>query len=131
LSIRQLYRFISRKRFTLPLRDVAILMLQTGMRCGEIYRTKRNEVFLDKGFLKVTKGKTKASFRQVHLTHKASGVLASLMQSFKSENLFPQNDEDFSAATQTIDQDAHSGNGTLEDEFPALRLPSYVCQSSG
>jgi len=87
-----------------PLQDVAILMLETGMRCGEIYRIRRSEVFLDKGFLKVTKGKTKASVRQVHLSAKASAVLRGRLQRFKDENLFPQNDEDFRTATQTIDK---------------------------
>ncbi len=53
-----------------PLQDIAIIMLETGMRCGEVYRIKRDEVFFDKGFLKVTKGKTKASVRQVHLSEK-------------------------------------------------------------
>lgn len=87
-----------------PLQDVAILMLETGMRCGEIYRIKRSEVFLDKGLLKVTKGKTKASIRQVHLSERASAVLRGRLQKFKGENLFPQNDEDFRAATGTIDK---------------------------
>jgi integrase len=87
-----------------PLQDVAILMLETGMRCGEVYRIKRGEVFLDKGFLKVTKGKTKASIRQVHLSEKAKTVLRYRLLKFKGENLFPQNDEDFRAATNTLDK---------------------------
>jgi len=87
-----------------PLQNVATVMLETGMRCGEIYRIRRSEVFLGKGFLKVTKGKTKASVRQVHLSAKASAVLRGRLQRFKGENLFPQNDEDFRAATQTIDK---------------------------
>ena len=33
-----------------PLQDVAILMLQTGMRCGEVYRIKRKKYFLIKAF---------------------------------------------------------------------------------
>jgi integrase len=87
-----------------PLQDVAILMLETGMRCGEVYRIRRSEVFLSKGFLKVTKGKTKASLRQVHLSEKAKAVLRGRLQRFKGENLFPQNDEDFRHATETIDK---------------------------
>jgi integrase len=42
-----------------PLQDVAIVMLETGMRCDEVYRIKRSEVFLDKNLLKVTKAKLK------------------------------------------------------------------------
>lgn len=87
-----------------PLKDVAIIMLESGMRCGEVYRIKRSEVFLDKGYLKVTKGKTKAAIRQVHLTERAMNVLRYRLNKFKGENLFPQNDEDFRLATQTIDK---------------------------
>ena len=87
-----------------PLRDVAILMLQSGMRCGEVYRIRRSEVFLDKGLLKVTRGKTKSSIRQVHLTSKAAAVLRSRLQRFKGKNLFPQNDEDFRPAMQSIEK---------------------------
>ena len=87
-----------------PLQDVAIIMLETGMRCGEVYRIRRSEVFLEKGFLKVTKGKTKASLRQVHLSARAKAVLRGRLQKFKGENLFPQNDEDFRGATETIDK---------------------------
>ena len=42
-----------------PLQDIAVLMLETGMRCGELYRVRRQDVFLDRGFLKVVKGKNK------------------------------------------------------------------------
>jgi integrase len=51
-----------------PLQDVATVMLETGMRCGEVYRLRRSDVYLDKGFLKVVKGKTKSSVRNVHLS---------------------------------------------------------------
>jgi integrase len=108
-----------------PLQDVAILMLETGMRCGEIYRIRRSEVFLDKGLLKVTKGKTKAAVRQVHLTAKASAVLRGRLQRFKGENLFPQNDEDFRAATIGIEK-MHSR--TLERLKLSFRL--YDCRHS-
>lgn len=85
-----------------PLRDVAILMLEAGLRCGEVYQIKRNEVFLDKGFLKVTKGKTKASIRQVHLSDKAKKVLQYRLDKFAGANLFPQNDIDGARATFTL-----------------------------
>lgn len=106
-----------------PLQDVAILMLETGMRCGEIYRIKRSEVFLEKGLLKVTKGKTKASVRQVHLSEKAMSVLRLRLQKFKGENLFPQNDEDSRPATIGIEK-MHSR--TLERLKMNFRL--YDCR---
>lgn len=87
-----------------PLQDVAILILETGMRCGEVYRIRRGEVFLDKGFLKITKGKTRASIRQIHLSERAKNVLRYRLNKFKGDFLFPQNDEDFRPAMQTIDK---------------------------
>ncbi len=87
-----------------PLSDVAVLILDTGMRCGEVYRIRRGEVFLNKGFLKITKGKTKASVRQIHLSERAKDVLRRRLNKYKGEWLFPQNDEDFRPATQTIDK---------------------------
>ena len=86
------------------LQDVAILMLETGMRCGEVYRIRRSEVFLEKGFLKVTKGKTKASIRQVHLSERARKVLQYRAHKFTGENLFPQNDIDSNKPTGSLDK---------------------------
>ncbi|MBA2735940.1 MAG: site-specific integrase, partial [Pyrinomonadaceae bacterium] len=87
-----------------PLQDVAIIMLETGMRCGEVYRIRRSEVFLNKGYLKVTKGKTKAAIRQVHLTKKAQSVLSYRLNKFKGENLFPRKDIDGELPTSTLDK---------------------------
>lgn len=87
-----------------PLRDVATLMIETGMRCGEVYRLKRNDVFIKKRVLKVTRGKTKASIRQVHLSDRAQKVLSYRLDKFKGENLFPQNDVDFAETTGSLDK---------------------------
>jgi len=87
-----------------PLQDVAIVMLETGMRCGEVYRLRRQDVYLDKGFLKVVKGKTKSSVRNVHLSEKAKEVLSYRINKFSGENLFPQGDKDFAKATDSLDK---------------------------
>jgi integrase len=87
-----------------PLQDVAILMLETGMRCGEVYQLRRCDVSLDKGFLQVVKGKTDSSVRQVHLSDTAQAVLRYRMDKFTGENLFPQNDIDGREATRTLDR---------------------------
>lgn len=85
-----------------PLQDVATLMLESGMRCGEVYRIKRTEVFLDKDYLQVTKGKTKAAIRRVYLSKKAKKILSSRMARFDGVYLFPQNDIDYKSATQPL-----------------------------
>jgi integrase len=74
-----------------PLLDVAILMLETGMRCGEVYQLRQQDVSLEKGFLKVAKGKTRSSVRRVHLSARAQAVLSSRLKRFEGENLFPKN----------------------------------------
>lgn len=85
-----------------PLQDVATLMLETGMRCGEVYRIKRSEVYLDKDYLQVTKGKTKAAIRRVYLSGKAKKILSIRIARFDGVYLFPQNDIDHKSATEPV-----------------------------
>jgi integrase len=77
-------------------------MLETGMRCDEVYRIRRSEVFLSKNYLQVTKGKTAATVRRVYLSDKAKDVLRYRLKKFKGENLFPQNDIDDGAPTKML-----------------------------
>ncbi|HEY8559483.1 MAG TPA: tyrosine-type recombinase/integrase [Pyrinomonadaceae bacterium] len=107
---RQFYvlSFEEEKRYLLacpqPLQDIAALMLETGMRCGEVYQLRRQDVYLKKGFLKVVKGKNKSSIRNVHLSEKAKRVLESRMKRFAGDHLFPQGDKDFSKPTESVDK---------------------------
>jgi integrase len=87
-----------------PLQDVAALMLETGMRCNEVYQLRRQDVSLEKGYLKVVKGKTKSSVRRVHLSDEAQKILSYRLNRFTGENLFPQNDIDSSPPTNTLDK---------------------------
>ncbi len=84
------------------LQDVATVMLETGMRCGEVYRVRRCDINLENNYLQITKGKTKSSIRRVYLTDKARRVIESRMNKFKGENLFPAQDVDFSAPTPSL-----------------------------
>ncbi len=87
-----------------PLQDVAALMLETGMRCSEVYQLRRQDVSLEKGYLKVYKAKTKSSVRRVHLSDEAQKVLSYRLNRFKGENLFPQNDIDGNKPTDSLDK---------------------------
>jgi integrase len=100
-----------------PLQDAAILMLETGMRCGEVYRIRRQDVSFDKGFLQVVKGKTASSIRQVHLSERAKAVLENRADKFAGENLFPQNDIDGQRATYTLDKQHLDTIKTLKMKF--------------
>ena len=82
-----------------PLQDLAILMLETGMRPAEIYHLKRENVAIEKGFLQVVGGKTKSSNRKVWLSDKALKVLRFRLDKFKGEYLFPNGDTDGAGAT--------------------------------
>jgi integrase len=74
-----------------PLQDIATLMLETGMRPEEVYRLRRENVFLDQGYLFNPYGKTKAARRKIPLSAVASNVLTKRLhnQKIKGEFLFP------------------------------------------
>jgi integrase len=72
-----------------PLRDVAALMLETGMRPGEVFHLRREDVSLELGFLSIPTGKTAFARRTIPLTQRAREVLARRMPEAKSEWLFP------------------------------------------
>jgi integrase len=72
-----------------PLRDVAALMLQTGMRPGEVFRLRREDVNLELGFLRIPTGKTPFARRTIPLTQVGREVLSRRMLDAKSEWLFP------------------------------------------
>jgi integrase len=67
-------------------------MLETGMPPIEIYHLKRQDADLEKGHLQVTRSKTKASIRRVHLTEKAKAILKVRIERFDGGFLFPQNE---------------------------------------
>ncbi len=61
----------------LRLREVATLILNTGMRPEEVYRLKREDVHLAEGYLRVPFGKTRAARRTIPLNREARVLLAS------------------------------------------------------
>lgn len=71
------------------LRDVATIMLETGMRPEEVYRIQPENVNLAGGFLFNPFGKTKAARRRVPLTTTAKNVLTRRMAGLETPYLFP------------------------------------------
>lgn len=71
------------------LRDIATLMLETGMRPEEVYRIQPENVNLAGGFLFNPAGKTKAARRRVPLTVVARNVLTCRMAGLEAPFLFP------------------------------------------
>lgn len=67
------------------LRDVATLMLETGMRPEEVYRIKPENVHLAEDFLFNPHGKTKAAKRRIKLTATAHNTLTRRLEESKDE----------------------------------------------
>ena len=71
------------------LHDVAVMILETGMRPEEVFRILPENVNLDKGTLYNPHGKTKAARRWIRLTAAAQVVLARRLKDRKGLCLFP------------------------------------------
>ena len=71
------------------LRAVAGIILETGMRPEEVYTLQASTVDLDRNFLRVPKGKTKAAKRRIELTAECRRILAERLQYFPAGYLFP------------------------------------------
>lgn len=78
-----------------PLRDVAVLMLETGLRIGEAGRLEWEDVTLDPvdgsrfGFLKVREGKSKNARRVLPLTDRAAEMLIGRRENETGVYVFP------------------------------------------
>jgi integrase len=72
-----------------PLSDIAVLMLDTGMRPEEIFRMRRENVNLEAGFVFNPYGKTNAARRRLSLTRRAADLLEARLNSASGDYLFP------------------------------------------
>jgi len=71
------------------LRDVAVIMLETGMRPGEVYQLRTSDVDFNYGAVHVRAGKTANASRHIPLTRRALDVLARRTTEAEAEWLFP------------------------------------------
>lgn len=69
-----------------PLHDIAVLMIETGMRPEELYRLRCENVNLEAGYVFNPYGKTKAARRKLSLTRRAADVLRGRLE---GEYVFP------------------------------------------
>lgn len=74
------------EKATPMLRDVATLMLETGMRPEEVYRIQPENVHLAENYLFNPYGKTKAARRRIRLTATAKSILARRLSECKDED---------------------------------------------
>ncbi len=100
------------------LRDVATLILETGMRPEEVFTLQATNVDLDQKYLRVLKGKTPAARRRIELTEVATDVLARRIAQTPAGYLFP-NDRDPSRPLPGV-QSAHA-RALKESKVPRFR----------
>jgi integrase len=72
-----------------PHKDLAIIMLETGMRPSEVARITKANVHLKQNYVFNPHGKTKAAKRKIPLTARAADVLRRRMEQAKGDYLFP------------------------------------------
>ncbi|MBK9527412.1 MAG: tyrosine-type recombinase/integrase [Acidobacteria bacterium] len=74
-----------------PLRDYAVLLIETGIRPNELCRLGVRDVHLegDRPYLVVTDGKTKAARRSIPLSMRAFEVLTERLTTSKGKYVFP------------------------------------------
>jgi integrase len=81
-----------------PLHDIAVLMVETGLRIGEVLNLEWKDVTLKPlhgsrfGFIRIREGKSKSARRVVPLTDRCSAMLQSRLKSKTVPGLAPQPD---------------------------------------
>jgi integrase len=111
-----------------PLRDIATIMLETGMRPEEVCRIRRENVHLDHAYLFNPFGKTKAARRKVPLTEKATGVLSRRLEKIQGALVFPGRATDQpivkvnAAHVATLARINRIGSEAKESPIPRFRL---------
>ncbi|HKQ89268.1 MAG TPA: site-specific integrase [Blastocatellia bacterium] len=76
-----------------PLHDIAVLMLETGMRPEELYRLRVESVNLEDRHIFNPRGKTKAARRTLPLTRRAADLLKNRLQTIEGDYVFPREDD--------------------------------------
>lgn len=71
------------------LRDVAILILETGMRPGEVCHLRTEDVDLEQAFIQIRRGKTNFAKRFIPLTGRGLEMLKPRKDSAQNEWMFP------------------------------------------
>jgi integrase len=114
--------------------DVAMLMLETGMRPEEVYRIRPENVYLDENSLFNPYGKTKAAKRRIKLTEAAKSILTRRMKA-AAERAAKDKDKDSGAFLFPCDADAtrplpgiQSAHARALRESKVSRFRPYDCR---
>ncbi|MFB3923937.1 MAG: tyrosine-type recombinase/integrase [Terriglobia bacterium] len=102
------------------LRDVATLILETGMRPEEVFTIRKENVHLTHGYIFVPTGKTRFARRNIPLTDAAKAVLWRRVKKAKGPYIFPSR-HDLSKPLTTVKK-AHAEALKEAKIKPAFRL---------
>ena len=118
LSFKEQHAYLAKA--TPVLRDVATLILETGMRPEEVYTARPENINLVKGYVQVPHGKTAAARRRLRLTVPAQEILARRISAMQdSPFIFPCESD----ATRSIPKVNNAHDRAVRDSKVApLRL---------
>jgi len=103
--------------------DVALLIVETGMRPEEVFRLRAEELNLPQRYVKVSKGKTRFARRSIPLTESAIEVLRRRLSNAKGPYLFPHR-SDPNRPLNNIDRGHHKAVSDAGIE-PGFRLYDF------
>ena len=103
--------------------DVALLIVETGMRPGEVFLLKAEDLNMPQRYLKATRGKTRFARRNIPLTESAIQVLERRLTGAKGPYLFPHR-SDVGRPLNNLDRGHHKAVRDAEIE-PSFRLYDF------
>lgn len=72
-----------------PLRDVAVIMYDSGARPSEVFNLTKDAINFDKQYFEIKFGKTKAAKRKIRMTTRVAGILGKRFDAAEGDLLFP------------------------------------------
>lgn len=72
-----------------PLKDIAVIMLQTAMRPDEVYTLKKKQINFQQNYIQVEQGKTKSARRRLYMTDAVRAIMEQRHRAMEGPYLFP------------------------------------------
>lgn len=72
-----------------PLKDIAVIMLQTAMRPDEVYTLKKKHVNFQQNYIQIERGKTRAARRRLYMTDAVRAIMEQRARVTGGPYLFP------------------------------------------
>lgn len=108
---------------TQPLYDIAVLMIETGMRNDEVYSMKFQHVHLESRYYYNSNGKTPSARRRIPLTDRAISVITRRFEELDGDLIFPGGKGGDSDRPVLKVNNAHYGAlKRLKNKLPHFRL---------